>query len=387
MPVGGVLPGFTSSISLLTPILFCDNILLSGWLKKASHVSLLWQYTLNGLPQSVQRCYAAAGERKWNMDKKIAYILAVAENNSISKAADKLYISQPSLSRYITKLEDELGVKLFQRSMDGIRLTEAGKVYVEYAQKMTCLQNKLEQDLEQIKRNVSEKDEISICMTINSIVLSPQQLTKAFHQKYPNCKLTIMNIMSRDIPDILVNQRCDIVIGPDMMDHQRYKLKPLSNGYLILAVPTKYNIEHLAEDRKDMPLKWVDIRKLPQMDFLLQDSSCNIRKGIDALLKSQSVAIRPQMELTNSILTIQAAEQQKSCFFCSEGFFTFITDRGQFRYYIVSEQMTHCYAIYDKNKVLSRQERYFLSLINHMFSKETQKQFDEFIDISHKDGR
>ena len=70
------------------------------------------------------------------MDRSIDYVIAVAECRSISQAAEMLYISQPSLSRYLSNLENELGVNLFVRTLNGTELTEAGKIYLEYAKEI-----------------------------------------------------------------------------------------------------------------------------------------------------------------------------------------------------------------------------------------------------------
>ena len=67
------------------------------------------------------------------MERDIDYVIAVAECRSISQAAEVLYISQPSLSRYLSNLENELGFSLFVRTINGTELTEAGKIYLKYA--------------------------------------------------------------------------------------------------------------------------------------------------------------------------------------------------------------------------------------------------------------
>ena len=63
---------------------------------------------------------------------KYQYILAIAELQSFSKAADALLVSQPYLSKVVSAIEHELGVKLFDRSRSPLTVTEAGKCYIEY---------------------------------------------------------------------------------------------------------------------------------------------------------------------------------------------------------------------------------------------------------------
>ena len=81
------------------------------------------------------------------MIKELAYVIAVAEKGNVSKAAESLFISQPSLSRFIKDLENRLGVTLFQRINNRLILTYAGEKYVETAKKITELYARLEQEL------------------------------------------------------------------------------------------------------------------------------------------------------------------------------------------------------------------------------------------------
>ncbi|MFR5732002.1 MAG: LysR family transcriptional regulator [Clostridium sp.] len=65
------------------------------------------------------------------MDTKILeYVIAIAEEKSLSKAAERLYLSQPALSQRLKKLEDELGTPLFLREKNGLSITDAGRIYI-----------------------------------------------------------------------------------------------------------------------------------------------------------------------------------------------------------------------------------------------------------------
>ena len=73
--------------------------------------------------------------------RRLRYFVAVAENGSISKAAQKIFLTQPALSRQIKALEDEIGLLLFERQAHSIRLTPAGEVLLEEARKLLQLLN------------------------------------------------------------------------------------------------------------------------------------------------------------------------------------------------------------------------------------------------------
>lgn len=64
------------------------------------------------------------------------YVLTIAETKSFSRAAEKLFLAQPYLSKFISNLERNLGVRLFDRSKTPLVLTENGRIFAEYAQQM-----------------------------------------------------------------------------------------------------------------------------------------------------------------------------------------------------------------------------------------------------------
>lgn len=319
------------------------------------------------------------------MDKKIDYILAAADCRSISKAAETLYVSQPSLSRFISKTEEELGLKLFQRAADGIRLTRAGEVYVRYAREMKQLQSRMNKELSQLQLEENQQ-EIVVFMTLNSSSMSTWRITDKFNSRYPECSLMCISSLSQNLQTMLDEQRCNLAVGPDVVDHSRYKLRLLYSEYLILAVPRIYDVEALSEERPGVPFRWIDLRKCPPMDFLFQESSCNMRSEIDELLRELGTPIRPRMEFTNSVMVIQAAERQLGCCFITEGFIPYIMDRKKLRYYCVGdrEAVVNSYAIYDRSRKLSKKEEYCLSLIKQALRVQREEIRKEMLGSSYK---
>ena len=322
------------------------------------------------------------------MDKKIEYILAAADCGSISKAAEILYVTQPSLSRFISKTEEELGLKLFQRSADGIRLTPAGEVYVRYAREMKQLQSKMDKELSQMQLEESQQ-EIVICMTLNSSSMSTWKITEKFNKRYPECSLNFINTLSKNLQTQLDEQRCSLAIGPDAVDHSRYNLRLLNTNYLILAVPRSYDVEAFSEEREGLPFRWIDLNRCPPMDFLLQEPSCKVREEIDTLFRELGRPFRPKMEFTNSIMVIQAAERQMGCCFISESFIPYIMDPKKMRYYCVGQKeiLSCSYAIYDRTRKLSKKEEYCVSLIKQTLREQNEENRRVILGDSHKTSR
>ena len=81
---------------------------------------------------------------------KLNYMMAIAELQSFSKAAKRCFVSQPALTRCVKNIEDELGLKLFDRSCSPIKLTYAGERYIAVMQEILELKTKLDQEMEEI---------------------------------------------------------------------------------------------------------------------------------------------------------------------------------------------------------------------------------------------
>ncbi len=113
--------------------------------------------------------------------KHLKYILMIAREKNISRAAEKLYMSQSSLSYVVTTLEKELGTPLFLRHKNGIELTEAGEKYVKAAEKVVRIREELYQDIAGIKAKAT----ISVAATSQWGTRLFAEAVPQFQKRYP----------------------------------------------------------------------------------------------------------------------------------------------------------------------------------------------------------
>lgn len=307
--------------------------------------------------------------------KDIEYVVTVAQYKSISKAAELLYLSQPSLSRYINKLEEKLGVRLFDRNHGGISLTEAGKIYVEYGKQILELNNTLEAKMRNLRMD-SEKN-IRIGMTLNASYMSSRKMNRLLNEKYPECSLTISNIRSLDIAKVLRSGECDFVIGPDFReDNEDFAKEATTEEYLLLLVPERWDLSELAERREGLPYPWIDLRKIKDtVDFIIQDSTSAVRWDLDDVLKKYGIELKASMNTINSTLAIQAAEAQLGCCFVSETFLPYTPNPEYFRQYCVGDPVkrTYSYLMYLKDAQLSKEKRYCMSIVKQIVAEDYRR--------------
>jgi len=162
--------------------------------------------------------------------------MAVCEELHFTKAAEKLGISQPTLSQQIRVLEDELGMPLFDRIGKKIVVTEAGSLLFSYATEMlTTLQNVKDaiNDLQELQRG-----QISVGIMPSDLDYRITQLVIDFHQKFPKVKLKIL--ASIDIMRQVLENEVDMGIGTNVEPDDRLVIIPLRREEYVLTVSQEH---------------------------------------------------------------------------------------------------------------------------------------------------
>ncbi len=189
----------------------------------------------------------------------LKYFLTVAREENITRAAALLHLTQPTLSRQLMNLEEELGVKLFNRSRYRIILTEEGMLLRRRAQEIVALSDKTEQELSREKNELT--GEIAIgCGETQSMTFLSRQIC-AFRAQYPLVRFRIYSANADDIKERMEKGLLDLGLLMEPVDMGRYEFVRMQekNKWGVLA-------------RKDSPLAEKDAatpEDLAQLPLLL----------------------------------------------------------------------------------------------------------------------
>jgi LysR family transcriptional regulator, hydrogen peroxide-inducible genes activator len=195
---------------------------------------------------------------------QLRYFCAVAETGSFSRAAEQSHVSQPSLSQQIIKLEDELGVRLFDRLGRSVRLTETGQTFLPRARAVL-------RELEAARGDVAEqKDSVGGSVTIGVIptvapYFLPERLTW-FSQKFPQVRLTVVEEITPILLDQVRASKVDLAILALPIRGHEFEAFSLLTERLFAALPAG----HKLAKRRSLSLK--DLRAQPFL--LLRDGHC-----------------------------------------------------------------------------------------------------------------
>lgn len=230
---------------------------------------------------------------------KFDYILAVVETQNLTRAAKMLYISQPTLTNYINKLEEELGVKLFDRSVTPVRITKAGTMYVQEMKSIRESAALLTAHLRQIG---STKPTLNIGIgTSRGRRWLPRILPK-FCRNHPDVTICIQQTEDDRLERAIRSRSLDVGFGVFSGIYSEMTYTPVSTETILLAVPRQFPCVSglpLWEGTVDNPYR-VDGAVLSGIPFFLPRSTSDFYRTISSQVERYK--LRPSITHTHGSL-------------------------------------------------------------------------------------
>lgn len=181
--------------------------------------------------------------------RQLRLFIEVAKYKSITKAAENMHISQPALSKSIMALENELGMTLIIRTNKTSDITDAGKVVLEYALRMTVLVDEMKTTL--IDMTNLSRGQINIGLPpFNGSLFFPRVIAK-FHHTFPNIELNITEYGGARVVKSVEEGEFELGVAVLPIDEEQFSVYPIVEEEMRLVV---YKDHHLS-DRKEVELK------------------------------------------------------------------------------------------------------------------------------------
>ena len=212
---------------------------------------------------------------------QLQYVLAVAEHKNFTLAAEKCFVTQPTLSMQIQKLEEELDIQIFDRSKKPIQLTDVGEQIVEQAKNIVNESGRIKDIVDQQKGYIGGDFKVGIIPTIMPTLL-PMFMSN-FIKKYPKVNLIIEERTTEEIIKMIKNGQLDAAIAATPLNEETIKEVVLYYEPFVAYVPENiaaYNKKEFEVEDLDLNLNNV---------LLLQDGHC-FRHNILNLCKARGLA-------------------------------------------------------------------------------------------------
>ncbi|PYO54814.1 MAG: LysR family transcriptional regulator [Candidatus Rokuibacteriota bacterium] len=205
--------------------------------------------------------------------RQLEIFVKVAEFGSFSKAAEALYLTQPTVSEHIRTLEDEVGVRLLDRLGRGAAITRAGQLLLSYAQRMLALSREARQAMDGFQGRMSGELLIG-ASTIPGEYVLPAMIGR-FKEKYPDISITLLIGDTQTAVDWVAEGRAELGVVGARLSHRGVEYKELMPDEVVVVVPGP----HPWHGRKQIALE--ELRSEP---LLIRERGSGTRAALEAAL-------------------------------------------------------------------------------------------------------
>lgn len=267
--------------------------------------------------------------------KEQNYVCVLAECGNITKASERLYISQPALSIYINNLEKYLGVKLFERTGKRFVLTNVGELYVDKARRMLELKKEFDEELGELLGNRRGRIRLGIQLRREAWLLPP--VLSAFKREYPGIEVVIREGTMHELWEMLDGYELDLVFMNAAFVRKDMEYQELFAEEILIAVPQVHPLNERSVYVEGSRYRRLDLKWLEGEALILQHPNQSIRSDVDAALKEAGVHPGSIQVIRNIETAIQMVAEGMGVGFNRESYAINMKYRKRVNYYTIGE--------------------------------------------------
>lgn len=299
--------------------------------------------------------------------KQALYIRTIAQEESITAAAKKLYVSQPSLSQMVRQVESEYGVTLFDRTVSPLRLTYAGEKYLEAANVMLMANERLENELREIRQENSGLLRLGISVQ-RAMQILPVALPW-FTMQFPKVSVDLREEGSARLEKLLEDGEIDLALAAIESVSPRLSYTLIEKEVIGVLAGRGANIAQQLP-----PGTPVSLSMIREDAFVSLKPGHSVRVVQDTLFRAEG--LQPQILLETDSLEVakRVAIQAGACMLCSDIFVDEYARRGGVFYPLKDyENKRHLYACWRKGEKLPRYAGGFIQIVGRILDKNAPR--------------
>lgn len=305
------------------------------------------------------------------------YVYEIYKEQSFSKAAHNLYISQPSLSARVKKIEERIGFPIFDRSTSPLHLTQYGEAYIQSAEKIFQIEKEFENYINDLDSLKTGSLSVGASNLFAAYVLPP--LISQFKENFPDVDIQLTEQNTLQLEQMLQNNILDFVIDNCHYDSHLYNKELYYKEEILLAVPKKFPVnEHL----KDYQLSYNVIKHKQLLDhehssvplkYFKEVPFIMLKPGNDTRIRGDrfcySAGFHPKiiLELNQQATAYMAASTQLGATFISNILVSQLPSFENLVYYKLggADSKRDVFFYYKKNKFQTRVMEEFIKMVHH----------------------
>ncbi|MGL6201579.1 MAG: LysR family transcriptional regulator [Lachnospiraceae bacterium] len=295
--------------------------------------------------------------------KELNYLLHLYQHRNITKAADELYLTQPALSKFLKKTEEQIGSPLFSRIGGELVPTYIGVRYYEYLKQMSALQNAWKAECSDLLGYESGHLSIASPLMRSSCII-PDTLFR-FYQKYPKVEISLYEESHSVEKHLLDSRMIDFVIYNDTTPHPTLVHKELGKEEIVLVMSAEHPLAERGVYREGCRHPWIDLSLLDGQPLVLHSLDQTTGKIVDRLMEISGITPQVLLRTRNSDVAIRLAATGTAMAFAPESYVKKIYFEKPPLCFSIGAPKTETtlYAIYHKDRYLPIYGEYFLQLV------------------------
>lgn len=297
--------------------------------------------------------------------KEARYILAIARQGSIVKAADALFISQPSLSKYLKNLENQLGGPLFYRRDNCYIPTYMGERYIHYAEQIAAYGEQWNREYQDITHREHGRLNIAIPIMMGSTIIQPTLME--FHNRYPHVTINMMEAVNFVAESSLKDHSIDLTFYnvhefPKLLDYE-----VLRTEEIVLILSADHPLASKAETRPGFWHPWIDLKLFSRENFILLYPDQNTGGIALKLFKDYDMNPPILLHTRNSGMSIKLAMEGLGIAFAPESYYQMARSTSSYPSICLSigksPVLTTTIAAYQRGRYLPQHARDYMEII------------------------
>lgn len=293
----------------------------------------------------------------------MGYITAIAEAGSLSGAAKRLGVSQPTLSVFLSRLETELGTDLFYREKKKLILTPAGRIYLDAARKILQVKDQTYQTIYQLTHEQQEEIIVGATPLRGSIMVAT--VFARFSRRFPGVKVAIRESYMSELRDLVRQGKVTYALGScyDSEDPE-FDYIIISKEEMVIGVPSFHRLAARGLSAEGYPdtLLPISVAEIADTPFVLLSAGTTVRAISDNIFAKEGIYPTVVFETNNNLVLSNMIRQGTGAGFLPKS--AMVRDAEDIVYFSISPRYyLNLSIILAKNKVLTQAERYLAYLV------------------------
>lgn len=305
--------------------------------------------------------------------KQFRYVLVLADEGSFSRAAETLNISQPSLSQYVKKIETQLGVELFDRANGNVKLTDAGRIYIDAGKKILDLEHQMQSRF----ADIAEYKTGSLIVgttPFRSVTMMPSILAE-FKKLYPGIHVVVDERNTQELNEAMEKGEFDFCILTLPVDDWKFKYEVVMEEELVIAVPRNSVLDEklcknsMETNTRRYPV--IDVMLLNHEEFVMVTDTQVMQKQLSKICHEQGLELKKAAVVKSLEAQIAMVKKGMGAALIPTGIIDQEEVDERISYYSLKQELPfrEVAVVYRKEQYLSKVQRDFMDLMKKLYMK------------------